>query len=238
MKYICSLLLTGIAAAACNSGGKSTPADSGAVKIIHQARPSHDPIGIYTGDFGGSPIYISINFARGKNVAGYNTHKGLRRNLHGEILQDGDAWRLRLEEPGDHPYDGVFDIRLSEDMKTMDGTWEPLQKDSASSKKFTLNRVAGENYEVYMASEENSIQFNVDGSCRLEYYPADSISGGQVNILRGTWTRTQDTFHVNWQKNEQFGKSASQFILHVKREGDDTYIDSLTGDGFIFYQLP
>ncbi len=128
MKYICSLLALSIAAAACNAGGNTVHTDSGAIQKTESSRLALSPIGVYTGDFGGSSIYISINFARGRNIAGYNTHKGLRRNLHGEMLPDGSGWKLRLEEPGDHPYDGVFDIRLAEDMQTMKGSWLPCRK--------------------------------------------------------------------------------------------------------------
>lgn len=238
MKYICSLLFLGIAATACNSGGNSTPADTGKVHIIHQARPSNDPKGVFTGDFGGSPIYISINFARGKNIAGYNTHKGLRRNLHGEMTQDGDVWRLRLEEPGDHPYDGVFSVRLSEDMKTMEGTWAPIHKDSASSKKFSLKRIDNAQGEVFMASDSGSISFLIDGSCRLEYYPNDSISAGQMEILRGTWSRTKDTFLVNWLRNDPKGNKTGRFILHTSANSYGYDEDSITGEGFTFYFVP
>lgn len=238
MKYICSLLALSIAATACNSGGKTDHSDSGTVPTNAPAPAAASPTGIYTGDFGGSPIYISINFARGKNIAGYNTHKGLRRNLHGEITPGGSGWILRLEEPGDHPYDGVFNIRLAEDLKTMEGTWEPLHKDSAASKKFQLKKVENSPGEFWMANSESSISFLDDGSCKLEYYPNDSISSGQIEIVRGTWLRTKDTFEVNWQKNAQFGKSNSRFVVYSSRYEDYTEVDSLTGEGFTFYNMP
>lgn len=238
MKYICSLLALSIAASACNSGGKTPVADTGAAKTEAPKSLAASPTGIYTGDFGGTPIYISINFARGKNIAGYNTHKGLRRNLHGEIVPDGSGWKIRLEEPGDHPYDGVFSVRLSEDLKTMKGTWEPLHKDSASPKKFELKKIDNNQGGFWMANEESSISFLEDGSCKLEYYPKDSISSGQIEIVRGTWLRTKDTFDVNWKANAQFGKSNSRFVIHFTNHEGEIYPDSLTGEGFTFYSMP
>ncbi|WP_341842931.1 hypothetical protein [Chitinophaga caseinilytica] len=239
MKYICSLLALSIAAAACNSSGTTSGTDSGVVKTDSAPPPSFSPTGIYTGDFGGSPIYISINFARGNNIAGYNTHKGLRRNLHGQMSESANGWKIRLEEPGDHVYDGVFEIHLSKDRQTMEGTWSPLNKDSASAKKFTLKQINSDHHEVYMANENANIQFLEDGSCKLEYYPADSISTGQVEIVRGTWSRNKDTFNVSWKNNAHFGKNGSQFVMYMSADADGgSYPDSLTGEGFTFYQLP
>lgn len=238
MKYICSLLALGIAATACNSGGNTAGTDSGAIAKTAPARPALSPTGIYTGDFGGSPIYISINFARGKNIAGYNTHKGLRRNLHGEMTPDGDGWKLRLEEPGDHPYDGVFETRLSADMKTMTGTWSALQKDAVSSKKFNLKKIDEAQGEVYMANDSANISFLIDGSCRLEYYPTDSISSGQMEIMRGTWARTKDTFLVNWQTNDRQGKRNGRFVMYNSQNPEGYDEDSIAGEGFTFYFVP
>ncbi len=70
-----------------------------------------------------------------------------------------------------------------------------------------------------MANDSANISFLIDGSCKLEYYPTDSISSGQLEILRGTWARQKDTFQVNWLKNdhqENVPAGSSCFPLRMK----------------------
>ena len=48
--------------------------------------------GMYTGDFGGSDIRIILNYVSQNNAIGYNIHKGLQRNLSGNVSRSGDSW--------------------------------------------------------------------------------------------------------------------------------------------------
>jgi hypothetical protein len=80
----------------------------------------------YTGDFGGDPIYITINYCSGSKVAGYNTHKGLRRNISGTITNNGGNYTIVLSEPGDHEFDGVFTIKMDTSLATATGSGKEI----------------------------------------------------------------------------------------------------------------
>lgn len=126
MKHICSLFIISLLLGACN---QATPAATGL-----------DLKGVYSGDFGGSPIYIHIDSVQGKSVMGYNIHKNLRRNVSGEVKQDGDQWLVTLHEPGDGQFDGIFIIRFNNDFTAGEGSWKPVHADATSEKNFTLKR--------------------------------------------------------------------------------------------------
>jgi hypothetical protein len=220
-------------------------ADSSAVVA---AMPEETAKGTYKGDFGGDPIFITINYASSNHIAGYNVHKGLRRNLSGKLRQEGDGWVLQLNEPGDHPYDGRFQLVFDKTFTTAHGRWTPLNTASLQEKQLKLARLAANNaaksgtddFQDYPLSGEHSdIVFNNDGSCKLNYYEKidDSTYAPQMNTVRGTWEKTGDEIHVNWQPNEQFGKRNSTFklIFHEDPDSKQRYFSNLSGEGFEFY---
>lgn len=138
MKYICSLLAASLLLGACNHQKAPAAQDS-----VQTANSVPALTGLYTGDFGGSPIYININYAKGKRVAGYDSHKGLRRNVSGEMVPEGDGWLVTLHEPGDHEFDGVFTIHFNKDLSEGKGDWKPVRTGSAKEQTFTLKRNNG-----------------------------------------------------------------------------------------------
>lgn len=241
MKYILYLAGAVLIMSACNNATKTATTDSAA-----PAKAAVQPTvqATYSGDFSGNPIYITINYAKGKNLAGYNTHKGLRRNLSGDVQPEGDGWLVTLKEPGDHPFDGFFTLHFNRDYTQAKGTWQPARKDSLTEKKLTLNRINGtDRGEIphYYVYEHGEISFEDDGSCKLQYYPAitDSTFEEQMQIVRGTWKKMNDTiFRVNWVMNERFGKKTSDFTVKMTIADDHKYVDSVMGEGFTFYTAP
>lgn len=241
MKYIFTLLCICAALWACNEPAKKTEAPKTAAKAAPvNSDNGHQLTGLYMGDFGGSPIYITINYAKDRNVAGYNTHKGLRRNLSGELEKDGNGWLLKLREPGDHPFDGVFTIRFNENFSEGKSNWQPLQADSLHEKDFVLKKYEanknGEGLQGYYTTEHADILLDEDGSCVLQYYPEVSagVYAEQLLVVRGTWSSKKDTVQVSWQFNEQFGKRESTFIYYHTDREDDYSEDRLEGEGFKF----
>ncbi len=242
MKYIFTLVCICTALWACNEPAKKTEAPKTPVKAAPAGFYDGQRItGLYMGDFGGSPIYITINYAKDRNIAGYNTHKGLRRNLSGELEKDGNGWLLKLREPGDHPFDGVFTIRFNDNFSEGKGNWQPAHADSLSEKDFVLKRYeqdkSGKGLQGgYYTAEHADILLEDDGSCVLQYYPEVSpgVYAEQLLIVRGTWSSKGDTAHVSWQLNEQFGKRQSTFIYYSSATEDDYYEERLEGEGFKF----
>src|SRR5438874_1043535 len=62
--------------------------------------------GTYSGSFGDGFITINLNYVSGKNVSGYNLHKGTRRNINGFLQPADNGFKFILKEPGDNLYDG------------------------------------------------------------------------------------------------------------------------------------
>jgi hypothetical protein len=99
--------------------------------------PSDTLTGLYTGDFGDSPIRIFLTYVKNEKAIGYNVHKGLQRNISGDVIQKKDSFELTLNEPGDNPYDGVFVLKISKKDFSTDATW--TAKDPAiPTRKFKL----------------------------------------------------------------------------------------------------
>jgi hypothetical protein len=200
--------------------------------------------GIYKGDFGGSPIYITINYSSDNHVAGYNTHKGLRRNISGTVSQTADGWELDVNEPGDHPFDGKFKLVFDTAFAKVRGQWAPMSTTSGLTEKtFTLSRMVDQTgddmiFNAAMSADHADITFNKDGSCIFNYYDklTDTTFAQQMNTLRGTWEQKDSLITVNWQKNEHWGKSSSVFT--VERDIENGYNTGVDGEGYHFYPGP
>lgn len=205
--------------------------------------------GTYKGDFAGSPIFITLNYYSGKNVAGYNVHKGLRRNIHGVLEPSGNNWVLTLAEPGDNPYDGNFKLIFSKDFKSAEGKWIPVNTATLKEKQFTLALVERSDdgdefgsYDNVLSGDHCDIAFKQDGSCEYNYYDkiTDSTFADQMNTVRGTWERKGDKVLVTWQPNAQFGKKASEFelVFDKAEEGTSRYLRNMKGEGREFWYGP
>ncbi len=179
-------------------------------------------LGTYRADFGGSPIYITINYTNGLQVAGFNVHKGLRRNLKGELKEKGEDWELQLKEPGDHEFDGAFTLVFDHDFTKAKGTWEPQNTKSLSKKSLALEKIGQQErtiadgivYEIY-AGDKCDISFEGDGSCEFNFYRMlpDSTFESQMTTARGTWKQQGEKVFVTWQNDQAFGKRDSQFDI-------------------------
>ena len=198
--------------------------------------------GTYTGDFGGAPIYIILNYTNGKNVAGYNVHKGLRRNLRGEMKKENDNWVLTLSEPGDHPFDGKFILTFDQLFTSGQGSWKPLNNSNLKEKNLALKRNAentGENYAmtgntfnfflIDNADSKSDLTFNEDGSCVLQLYEKvnDSTYANQMLRIRGTYQKLNDsTLSISWEKNPHFKERTNQYKILIDRNNEDGSIST------------
>ena len=174
--------------------------------------------GMYIGDFGKSPIRIVLNYVSSSNAIGYNIHKGLQRNLNGKVSRSGDTVRITLNEPGDHEYDGVFNLEFIGIDNSPKGTWEHLEQ-WIPSKKFKLKKSEVKEVKDDEIGPSNfadvfSVVFDTlgtyyfldDGLVRYEYYPSQDQSSRveQMKEIRGSWLLKDSTLQVDWQKNYVF----------------------------------
>lgn len=248
MKHIITALLGACLLSAC--GGQEPSTTAATADSTQTANPPILVIpmearimGTYKGDFGGSPIYLTINYCSGVKLAGYNTHKGLRRNVSGTITKEGDNYAIVLSEPGDHEYDGVFTIKLDTLLENATGSWKPSNTKSLSEKKFSLVHLSkDESTPGFFSGDHCDIDFSNDGSCTLNYYEKtnDSTFAQQMNTLKGTWGKQgADSILVNWQPNAAYSQRSTVFLIKndVHKTEDYEYTSTtLVGDQFKFSQ--
>ncbi|QHS61750.1 hypothetical protein [Chitinophaga agri] len=248
MKYIITAFLGACLLSAC--GGQEPSTTAATADSTQTANPPILVIpmearimGTYKGDFGGSPIYITINYCSGVKLAGYDTHKGLRRNVSGTISREGDKYAIVLSEPGDHEFDGIFTIKLDTLLENATGSWKPSNTQSLSEKKFSLVHLSkDESTPGFFSGDHCDIDFSNDGNCTLNYYEKtnDSTFAAQMITLRGTWEkRGTDSVFVSWQPNDFYSQRSTVFAItnNTYKTGEYEYTTtSMEGDKFSFSQ--
>ena len=242
VKYIIAAFISACVINACQPSTPSTTTttDSTATTATEEKAPLEARIlGTYKGDFGGSPIYITINYCSGNKIAGYNTHKGLRRNISGSITNKGNKLDIQLAEPGDHEFDGIFSLVMDTSLSQASGSWKPSNNKSLSEKQLSLTRLTKTASSLsYLSGDHSDIYFDEDGSCTLNYYEKvnDSTFSKQMNTLRGTWEKQSDTVMlVNWQPNPVYQQRSTTFIIkNPTDEGSSVSLEEANGGFFSF----
>lgn len=210
------------------------------VEAIDEEIPPFDMdtlLGIYTGDFGGSPINIILTYVNKNKAVGYNIHKGLQRNISGEVSQTKDEVILKLSEPGDHDFDGVFEIRIAKNDFKGKGVWTANNK-KYGDRKFSLKKrvssdgdeergkmiesattITEKNFIEYFGgttSEDGDFDFTEDGLVIFHYFP-DKSTGQyrkQEITIKGNWEfGKKDRINVSWEKNSYFKKPDGYFQI-------------------------
>jgi hypothetical protein len=82
-------------------------------------------IGRYEGPFGDAPITLAITSVSDSAAFGFSRHLDVERPLTGQFTFDGTNYRMKLVEPGDHPFDGTFLLRVDDGCKKITGFWFP-----------------------------------------------------------------------------------------------------------------
>ncbi len=192
--------------------------------------------GIYTGQFDGSPISIAVNYISGKNVSGYNVHKGLKRNVHGTLEPLGRQFKLMLDQPGDNKYDGHFDLFIDTASFTGQGTWTPKNDSTLKKKNFTLVRKKEDDYNQLASSWTDTlsrtIQLKDDGAAVFSYYNYKGTPQEQLETIMGSWQQKKDSVILFWQPNTIFPSRHSSFYI-LKEHGDNdttSYVSGLRGE--------
>lgn len=185
--------------------------------------------GMYFGNFGGSDIRIILNYVSKTNAVGYNIHKGLQRNLSGKVTRSGDSITVFMAEPGDHEFDGVFELLFVGEGSEPKGTWKS-NSGIISPKEFKLKRVQTkdgidwennekitmENLHNYFGNAMDSLgeySFKSDGLVVFSYYPGGYWSDDyeqndaqrnkkQMKQIQGTWSMKDNFVTVAWEPNK------------------------------------
>lgn len=243
--YFYSLLVLGSLTACSDTESK----DSIEYKGIEAEIPDEDLFdydtlkGIYIGDFGGSDIRIILNYVSKTNAVGYNIHKGLQRNLSGKVKRSGDSVTVYMAEPGDHEFDGVFELLFIGENPTPKGTWKS-NSGIISPKKFKLNRVVPatdfnwsdnekvtlENFHYFFGEASDTLgdySFKSDGLVVFSYYPGGywsdeeedeaARSKKQMTEILGTWSLKGKYVTISWSQNRVFPLPDMRYEV---RQGD------------------
>jgi hypothetical protein len=192
--------------------------------------------GMYMGDFGGSEIRIILNYVSGTNVIGYNIHKGLQRNINGKLRRSGDSIVMSLPEPGDHKFDGVFELTFLGIDKKPRANWTS-NSGKIPAKNFNLKKLEAPKdskeginisnfaeYFGYVYDTLGSYTFESDGFCLYEYYPKTDETNRveQLKEVKGTWSLVGNTVTIDWQKNSVF--TDPKMIFEITTDEYEEYI--------------
>ena len=99
-------------------------------------------IGAYSGSFGENEIMLKIENIDPKtfSVTGKNTVSGNSRPLKGTIEILDNVCYFVLNEPGDNPYDGVFEFKIYKNSNTsLEGSWR--SNDGTLTRDYRLYRL-------------------------------------------------------------------------------------------------
>lgn len=178
--------------------------------------------GIFIGDFAGSPIRVVLNYVSDKKVVGYDIHKGLQRNISGDVRTYNDSIVLTLKEPGDGPYDGVFYLNVDRSTLNIKGKWVP-NSEELNTKGFSLKRyvsdrtwqdnptISMENFPSYFSHtsyDDTDIYFQEDGLVKCNYFELTDVLTEKEEFKQffGGWYIKNQKLHIDWQENPLFPK--------------------------------
>jgi hypothetical protein len=171
-----SIVLTSIALcclAACKQKPAAKPASVAASHAISQ--PVTSVTGTWTGLFehdheekkfdkatgdsvvsADNKITLFIDQMEDGDISGYSICAGNDRAFTGSYEENDDKITATLKEPGDHKNDGVFELVISKNNRTLTGTWKPYKPTTGGRhynlvrKNFKYNASLGEHPEASM----------------------------------------------------------------------------------------
>ncbi|MGD1840589.1 MAG: YARHG domain-containing protein [Thermonemataceae bacterium] len=162
--------------------------------------PLTDGLGYYAGDFEPvdfdyekdiyheNKITISIDSLNEANetIYGHSIVAGNKRPFKGTYEVTEAGYVAKVREPGDDPYDGVFNFTIDLKEKTMTGTWDAFQQNaSANATKYTLE------HRIFIYDPALTLPENVQWA-RL--YDETSLA---ANLTREGEALTEDVLKVN-----------------------------------------
>lgn len=229
--------------ASCNNKNKGGDANATSLepvgKIYVPTYKVENFEGSYTGSFDKGLITVVINYVNGKNVSGYNLHKGLRRNINGSLTEENGKFSFELKEPGDNPFDGTFSFTIDTTNFTLAGWWTPFDSTKTSSKQLSLAKkaAASRDYSDQLGSwipasgtyaTDTILQFDPQGTCQYNFYEKPGDSTSQMITVKGNYAIQQDTVIIEWQRNDYTPDQKMKLVkLHKKVKADDYDYDEL-----------
>jgi hypothetical protein len=238
----CGAIALALAVFACRQP-RSTPnlSTSGSVGISDSLASKAK--GFYEGQYSKGMLGLMINYLSGNTVSGYDLHKGLRRNLIGQVEQKGGVLNMVLKEPGGNPYDGTFELALDTATGKITGKWIPTDRSKASPGPVSLSKKEfmdpDEHFGSSWTGALGDLDFATDGTCTLEYYPSKDANAQMVTV-RGNYVQKDDTFRIEWQRNDRLPALSVKLVRYASPATDmqsdsiETRMPALKGNGMEF----
>ncbi|MBN8855445.1 MAG: hypothetical protein BGO55_27535 [Sphingobacteriales bacterium 50-39] len=203
---------------------------STALSAIYKPDSMAQYMGVYSGSFGNDGIItLVLNYISGRAVSGYDVHKGVRRNVNGEVTPYGDKLHFVLKEPGDNRFDGSFDFLLDTTSRKIEGDWVL----DVSPTRVVARRVhialAPMAWDENDANNEwkhadTALSFR-NGFCQLVISPAEKDYSSQKVVVRGNYYRKGDSFRLEWEKNPYIAEQL--FMVRYWKKALDASGDSV-----------
>ncbi len=111
-----------------------------AIRLMNENK-NLEIVGYWVGTFGHNKINIALAGITNDQAIGYTVCAGNYRPITGQVNVQGDSiYIFDMDEPGTDPYDGHFQFVIDTEKKTLEGSWSPFKKGSATAKKFNLTK--------------------------------------------------------------------------------------------------
>lgn len=241
------LILLAMALFACNSGQQSKANGWPGIPDSLAAGTK----GTYSGRFKGGLLTLVLNYVSGNTVSGYDLHKGIRRNINGQIEEEDGGYGLTLHEPGGNPFDGTFYLHMDKAAQKLSGNWVPTDSTRTHSGDLTLargreiiNESDGVDKHVYnrtWGGDLGTLTFEENNTCKLEYYPDSTARDPhpQQVTVNGNYIENVDTILIDWQTNKRIPNLHMRLIWkHYKQLTDSTSVEEdLHGNGLKFLNI-
>ena len=224
-----------------SGGAESAGAESGGTVNWPGIPDSVAPklLGTWSGHRSKGLVTVVINYISGNTVSGYELHKGLRRNLNGQVEQKDGKFSFVLKDPGTSPFDGTFFFSLDTSKMKIAGQWMPGDSSKAHAGQLDLACVGASMLEDNDDSWEGdlgTLVFHADGTCQLQYYPSEDPNSQQI-IVNGNYEQKVDTFFIEWQYNKRVPVLRMKLVHYPYIESTDSTESvppSLKGNGVKF----
>ena len=207
--------------------------------------------GEYSGKFGANSIILNIRYVGERCVVGFNTVKDLRRNVYGHYEETDSGYTIFLKEPGDHEFDGEFQIFISTKVKgKVNGIWKPYNSSKLNTKYFTLHKLSYYNPDMpqydtdtlkaltftdfYMDIKDDKqreknyiLTFSKNGQVAWKYYDDFDNDKAQMKIIKGNWNTENSLIHIRLPYEDVF--KSSDIYASIKFSGTE-YMNEETNE--------
>lgn len=93
---------------------------------------------IYTGDFAGEPIELSLTNLDDSAVKGISMHKGINSEMSGLRHRSDKGYVYVMKETGNSDYEGVFQFELDTTLNLIFGSWQMSDTGKRTAVLYTL----------------------------------------------------------------------------------------------------